>query len=297
MKTQSTATSSKSMNTANAEMRKTFIFYASWYRALSHIPADMQLAAYNAIFRYALYGEEVSDSEDCAVRVAFELIRENIDMAQAEYDAKSQTRRRAAQKRWAKAKEDSPEEDDPQESQESQPQTTKESTTSTTTMPEPQAFEPQASGTKDEAPSQQITPQEFVADFLSETRSTQLDDLAKELGVTRHDVESMTRAVVAEWSLTDTNHNTHAEAARHLVNTLRKKISHRRKEMTTASTPGGRPNWSDTQPKLGVGEYFNERGERTYSSSRVVVPLNAPPRPSKFHWWHETGEYWTDNPF
>lgn len=258
----------------------------------------MQLAAYNAIFRYALYGEEVSDTEDSAVRVAFELIRENIDMAQAEYDAKSQTRRRAAQKRWAKSKEDSPEEDYPQESQ---PQTTKESTTSTTTpepeASEPEASEPQISDTKDEEPSQQITPQEFVADFLSETRSAQLDDLAKELGVTRRDVESMTRAVVNEWTLTDTNHNTHAEAARHLVNTLRKKISHRRKGLTAASTHGGRPNSPDTQPKFGVGEYFNERGERTYANGMVVVPLNAPPRPSKFHWWHEIGEYWTDTPF
>lgn len=248
----------------------------------------MRLAVYDAVVKYALYGE-APDIENDMVRLAFGFIREDIDMAQAEYDAKSQTRRRAAQKRWAKAKEDSPEE--------SQPLTTKKSTTTSTTMPEPEASEPQPSVAKEEAPSQQTTPQEFVADFLSEGRSTQLDDLAKELGVTRRDLDSMTRSVVAEWTMTETKHNTYAEAARHLVNTLRKKISHKRKEMTAASTTGGRPNSPDTQPKLGVGEFFNERGERTYASSRVVVPLNAPPRPSKNHWWHEKFERWTNRQF
>lgn len=129
--------------------RKTFVFYASWYKVLSRFSADIQFAVYNAVMRYALYGEEVSDSEDDMVRMAFEFIREDIDMAQAEYDAKRQSRSRATQKRWAKAKEDNPEE--------SQPQTSKESTTSTTIMPaEGEMPAEESSDDEAESPSSEI---------------------------------------------------------------------------------------------------------------------------------------------
>lgn len=43
---------------------------------------------------------------------------------------------------------------------------------------------------------------------------------------------------------------------------------------------------------LGVGEYFNQHGERTYAQSGVVVPQDAPPRPSEAHWWSEASNKW-----
>lgn len=107
--------------------RKTFVFYVSWWEALSKFPIEIHFAVFDAVMTYVSTGE-VPEIEDGAVRMGFELIREDIDMAQEKYDAKRQTRSRAAQKRWAKAKEDNPEE--------SQPQTSKESTTSTTIMSE-----------------------------------------------------------------------------------------------------------------------------------------------------------------
>lgn len=111
------------MNTSCDEKRKTFVFYVSWWEALSKFPLEMHFAILNAVMTYVSTGV-VPEIEDDAVRIGFELIREDIDMAQEKYDAKRQSRSRAAQKRRAKAKENNPEE--------SQAQTSKESTTSTT---------------------------------------------------------------------------------------------------------------------------------------------------------------------
>lgn len=138
------------MNTDTMK-RKTFVFYISWWRALRKFPMEIHFAVFDAVMTYVSTGE-VPEIEDDMVRVGFELIREDIDMAQEKYDAKRQTRSRAAQKRWAKAKEDNP--------QESQPRTSKESTTSTT-MPEEEVpaeeeSEEESSDDEAESPSSEI---------------------------------------------------------------------------------------------------------------------------------------------
>lgn len=300
------------------EERKTFVFYGSWYRALSRFSADIQLAAYNAVFRYALYGEKVSDSEDGMVRVAFEFIRENIDMAQAEYDAKSRKRSGAAQKRWSKAKDDSMGESQSLTSQKSTTSTTEpeteaseaeaaepeENAAETKTTSTTDAAEEAAEGKKDaseegrdaaepeENAKRDLTAQQVLSEFLCHRRAEQLEGLAKELGVTRQTLETMALDVANEWRMTDMLHDSYTAGARHLVNTIRKKLSVKNNNKSGKPTPGGRAVGSGTQPKLGVGEYINERGERTYGRSGVVVPPNAPPRPSNGHWWHDISEAW-----
>ena len=43
---------------------------------------------------------------------------------------------------------------------------------------------------------------------------------------------------------------------------------------------------------LGVGEFINSKGIRTYGSSGQPVPQDAPPRPSDAHYWSETTGRW-----
>lgn len=43
---------------------------------------------------------------------------------------------------------------------------------------------------------------------------------------------------------------------------------------------------------LGVGEFINSKGIRTYGKSGQPVPQDAPPRPSEAHWWSETSNRW-----
>lgn len=43
---------------------------------------------------------------------------------------------------------------------------------------------------------------------------------------------------------------------------------------------------------LGVGEFINSKGIRTYGTSGQPVPPQAPPRPSEAHYWSETTKRW-----
>lgn len=43
---------------------------------------------------------------------------------------------------------------------------------------------------------------------------------------------------------------------------------------------------------LGVGEFINSKGIRTYGTSGQPVPKDAPPRPSEAHYWSETTKQW-----
>lgn len=45
---------------------------------------------------------------------------------------------------------------------------------------------------------------------------------------------------------------------------------------------------------LGVGEYINDKGIRTYANSGQAVPPEAPPRPSEAHYWSEASQNWID---
>lgn len=58
-------------------MNDGFVFYASFYDALSDLPDDIRVQAYDAICRYALLGEE----PDCGgvVKTVFKLVKPQID--------------------------------------------------------------------------------------------------------------------------------------------------------------------------------------------------------------------------
>lgn len=43
---------------------------------------------------------------------------------------------------------------------------------------------------------------------------------------------------------------------------------------------------------LGVGEFINKQGVRTYGTSGQRVPQDAPPRPSEAHYWSDTTKRW-----
>ena len=43
---------------------------------------------------------------------------------------------------------------------------------------------------------------------------------------------------------------------------------------------------------LGVGEFINQQGKRTYGTGKYIIPDDAPPRPSDRHYWSQTTEQW-----
>ncbi|MCF0187921.1 MAG: DUF4373 domain-containing protein [Bacteroidaceae bacterium] len=57
-------------------------------------------------------------------------------------------------------------------------------------------------------------------------------------------------------------------------------------------------NLTAEQPKgsLGVGEFIDSQGRRTYGTSGQIVPADAPPRPTAAHWWSEASRQWEKMP-
>lgn len=60
---------------------------------------------------------------------------------------------------------------------------------------------------------------------------------------------------------------------------------------TWASRDRAQTHAQGTQ-SLGVGEFINSKGTRTYGTSGQPVPHDAPPRPSEAHYWSDTTKQW-----
>ncbi|MCM1162805.1 MAG: DUF6291 domain-containing protein [Muribaculaceae bacterium] len=48
----------------------------------------------------------------------------------------------------------------------------------------------------------------------------------------------------------------------------------------------------EADSQLGVGEFIDSNGNRTYGKSGVIVPMDAPRRPSAGHWWNLNTVQW-----
>lgn len=51
-------------------------------------------------------------------------------------------------------------------------------------------------------------------------------------------------------------------------------------------------NEQGNNARLGIGEFLNTNGNRTYGTSGVIVPNDAPPRPSTQHIWSKIEQLW-----
>lgn len=57
-----------------------------------------------------------------------------------------------------------------------------------------------------------------------------------------------------------------------------------------ANAKAKNPNIDD--PKLGIGEFRNQDGFRTYGPGEVIVPESADPRPGDSYWWNDVTNQW-----
>lgn len=122
----------------------------------------------------------------------------------------------------------------------------------------------------------------LLVDFFAPERQASLEVIQKQLHLTLDELKSMAQEIVNEWTLTGQTHIDYTDASRHLISTLRKK-----KQWGKTSD---RKQPSD--PGLGIGEWRDKQGRRRYAQSDVIVPEQAPPRPSDAHYWSETTKQW-----
>ena len=55
---------------------------------------------------------------------------------------------------------------------------------------------------------------------------------------------------------------------------------------------GAKAKTADKGMTLGVGEFIDKDGRRTYGSGKVTIPPTAPPRPSESYCWDEASKNW-----
>lgn len=66
-------------------IRDSFVFYKSFADAISEMPREYQLRAYEVIISYALTGDLPDESEPWAVRAIFQVCKANIDANNKRY--------------------------------------------------------------------------------------------------------------------------------------------------------------------------------------------------------------------
>lgn len=49
---------------------------------------------------------------------------------------------------------------------------------------------------------------------------------------------------------------------------------------------------SQQRANLGVGEFINQQGKRTYGSGKYIIPDDAPPRPGINYYWNQSTQQW-----
>lgn len=56
---------------------------------------------------------------------------------------------------------------------------------------------------------------------------------------------------------------------------------------------GAKKAAQQSNPQLGVGEYIDDTGRRTYGTGKATIPNDAPPRPSERYCWNNATKQWT----
>lgn len=123
---------------------------------------------------------------------------------------------------------------------------------------------------------------DLLSEFFAPEKQATLDAVAMQLHISLDEMRQRAQAVVNEWVLTGQTHPTYNDASRHLISILRK----------TKQWGKSAKNASPSESGLGVGEFRNAKGQRTYAQGGVVVPESAPPRPSAGHYWNKISGMW-----
>ena len=245
------------------------VFHADWFDIIEDLPQEQQLEIYRAIMLYAFRGEKSSNP---LVRGTIALMVKFIDQDRVKYEKAIKQRKEAIRKRWEKHKKANTDEYD-----RINPNTTEYNTiTNTNTSPTKVVDVDNINSSR---PCASAVAAVNLRNKIAELKDSELwleqmamkfhattDEVRQQLDTFCEDMELRGRLVTNPQSLFVT--------------------------WLSGKKYGAKPKAEGTEPGLGIGEYRNSKGERTYGTSGIIVPESAPPRPSAAHWWSKTSERW-----
>lgn len=288
---------------------KSFLFIGSWMQPLKALPLQERWNVIEAIVEYSTSGT-LSRSLEVMENIAFGFIRNEIDRMKHRRSEVVEKRRAAANTRWKKEhsasmhtdstaasnafpnanackvmQPDAPYHIESSESNsvsESKTESEKKSTTSSSSV--------RVSGNAGKETSYDDS--QLLPRFFDVSNQAKIEALAMKHHVPIETLKVMAEEITMQWALTDKTHDSYHDAASHLVFALADKIGRERKARLQAIAEGSRPE-REANGMLGVGEYIDSEGRRTYNGVDFI-PNDAPPRPGKAFYWNTATNSWDD---
>ncbi len=282
---------------------KSFLFVGSWMEPLKALPIAQRWNVMEAIVEYATSGVLCRNLE-FTESIAFGFIRNEIDRMQIKRTEVCERRRSAANIRWRKECKDLKQAEetdskhpmnanasiamhadapyDIESVSESKPVSDKKSTTT----PACACVRGNAGNEKSYHDSQ------LLPRFFDSSNQAKLEALAMKHRTPIDNLKTMAEEITMQWALTDKTHDSYHDAASHLIFALADKIQRERKSRLQVISEGGRAG-EESNGELGIGEYFDSEGRRTYNGVDFI-PNDAPPRPGKAFYWNTATNSWDD---
>jgi hypothetical protein len=257
-------------------MRNTVIFYKDWYEAVKDFSPDERLKAYDAIMQYAFEGVV---PEDKFIRAATALMRTAIDRDNNKYDEVCERNRRNVMNRWRKRFGN-----DTTEYDRKQPNTV-------ATYNDNDNYNGNDNDNdNDNKPTTKVA---------GNNKDKEKKDIEK---------KKVAKAPVRFKKPTVEEVSAYCNDRGNYINAQNFVDFYESKGWKVGSSPmkdwkaavrtweqrDGRPRRKNNQQanNLGVGEYIDDTGRRTYGTGRATIPMSAPPRPSERYSWDEQSQNW-----
>lgn len=250
--------------------KESIVFYKDWWDAISELPEDIQHKAIKAVMDYAFKGEE---PEDMMLRFATAQIRMFINRDRKRYETICDKRREAIKKRWSNQK-----------------------NTNNTNEYNSIQIDTTHYHNENENENENNNDNENEHGLSNESIN---NNIKKEIVIKKKTAERFIAPTIEEVQEYATQKG-YSIDAEHFVNYYtangwrvgRNPMKDWRAAVRTwVVRDRGQAQPQRTQ-SLGVGEYINDKGIRTYGNSGQAVPPEAPPRPSEAHWWSEASQNW-----
>ncbi len=283
---------------------KSFLFVGAWMEPLKALPLEQRWNVIEAIVEYSLTGELTKHLE-LMETIAFGFIRNEIDRMQSKRTEVGEKRREAANARWKKGQQtpkhavtaasdntmdanackaiqdDAPYDILSESESESRPASEKSTTTATRVH---------ARGNAGKEPPYHDS--ELLPRFFDSSNQAKLEALAMKHRTSVETLRTMAEEITMQWALTDKTHDSYQDAASHLIFALADRVQRDRKTRLQAISDGGMAG-EETKGWLGIGEYIDSEGRRTYNGVDFI-PNDAPPRPGKAFYWNGATNSWDD---
>ena len=246
-------------------MRISVLFYKDWYEAFQELSDDERLKAYEAVFRYAFEGEKPQDK---LIRIITSTMRSTIDRDNQKFEETSRRRREAVSKRW-------------------------------------NAYKSMQSNTNDTIPTENENEKEKGIEKENDNEPTNVGESKKEKtsNEVKKKVASQSGRVFKRPTVSEVE--AYCKERGNYVNAQQFVDFYESKGWVVGKSPmkdwkAAVRTWEQKDGKplrkgnvtLGVGEFIDGSGRRTYGTGTYSIPMDAPARPSDQHCWDEASHNW-----